>query len=266
MRPAGVATALYGWMERAARDGVDWDWHSLYGACAAAGVDAVETDPTPPKLAILERLGLRVSASYVGIPLHIGDVDIDGRVLPVAERLAAAGGRDLILNADQDDWSVPLRKTADDARRQGEQLSRIAARVAPLGLRVSLHNHADDAGNAARDLESVVVHADPAVGLCIDTGWALVAGHDPVAWAREHGDRVFAMHLRSQRGRTSTEDLLDGELDVAALIAALPQYDGWLTLELWHPEPLEPTGTMGDAVRRSAAHLRGLIDRPQRVE
>lgn len=259
MRPAGVATALYGWMERYRRDGVDWDWRSLYSACAAAGVDAVETDPTPGKLAILRDLGLAVSGSYVGLPLHPEGVGegLEAAVLPVAERLAAAGGRVLTLNADPVP-EAPGPKTADDARRQGERLTRAAELVRPLGLQVALHNHADGYDDAAADLASVVEHAAPEVGLCIDAHWAAVAGHDPVGWARQHPDRVLSLHLRNGRGRVPTEDLDEGDVDVLALLAALPGYTGWLTLELWHPDSMTPERSIEEDTRRAATYLRHL--------
>jgi sugar phosphate isomerase/epimerase len=245
-------------MERYKRDGVEWDWRSLYGACAEAGVDAVETDPQPEKLAILGDLGLAVSGSYIGLPLTLPfeRLDVDAAVLPIAERLAAAGGRDLILNADQVESSDPVDKTEDDARRQGENLSRIADLVAPLGLSVALHNHASDRENAQRDLDSVIVHANPSVGLCVDVAWAWVAGHDPLDWVRRWPERIAYLHLRNTRGVVPTEDLLHGDLDLAALLEALPDYRGWLTLELWHPDTMTPQRSMIEATRRSADWLR----------
>ncbi len=261
---ARIATALYGWMERFARDGVEWDWRSLYGACAASGVTGVETDPTPEKRAILDGLGLAASASYVGMPLTppFAELDVEGRVLPVARRLAEAGGRVLIVNSDPDAAGA-LPRSPDDVARQGENLSRIAGLVAPLGLRVALHNHADDHAAASADLASVIEHADPAVGLCIDTGWALAAGHDPVAWVREHRARVHAVHLRDLRDGIPTETLGEGELDVAGFVRALGDYDGWLTLELWHPTTMTPRGSMGEAVRAAVALLRSVAPDPR---
>jgi sugar phosphate isomerase/epimerase len=255
--PAGVATALYGWMERARRDGLEWDWRSLYTACAAAGVDGIETDPQPEKLAILRDLGLAVSGSYLGLPLAAPELDLDAAVQPLAERLAGAGGRVLTLNADPLPGAGP--RTADDARRQGERLSRAAELVRPLGLRVALHNHADRFEDARLDLASVVEHAADGVGLCIDVHWAAVAGHDPVAWAGEHADRVLGLHLRNGRGRVPTEDLADGDVDVAAVLAALPGYREWLTLELWHPDTMTPQRSMAEDTRRAADFLRALV-------
>lgn len=256
----GVSTALYGWMERFARDGVEWNWDTLYGACAESGVDAVETDPEPHKLAVARRLGLAISSSYVGLPLHLPwpELDTDRTVRPIAERLAAAGGTDLVMNADQADWDHPVPKSQDSARRQGENLSRIAELAASLGLRVSLHNHAHTYDEAQLDLDSVLQHADPAVGLCVDTGWASYAGHDPLAWLLQHPERVFAFHFRNMRGRVPTEELADGDLDIAGIVraAVAAGYDGWLGIELWHPGELQPQRTMLEDVRRSATLLR----------
>jgi inosose dehydratase len=258
MRPAGIATALYGWMERYRRDGVDWDWRLLYGACAAAGVDAVETDPQPDKVAILQDLGLAVSGSYLGLPLtHPEPLDLRATVLPLAERLAASGGRTLTVNADPRPGGAA--RTADDARREGERLSALAALVQPLGLRIAVHNHADRCDDASLDLEAVIRYADDAVGLCIDAHWATVAGHDPVRWATEHAPRVFGLHLRNGRGPVPTEDLLEGDVDVPALLAALPGYDGWLTLELWHPDSMTPERSMEEDTRRAADALHTLV-------
>jgi len=263
MRPQGFATALYGWMERYKRDGVEWDWRRIYGDCAEAGVEAVETNPDDGRLAILRSLGLRVSASYVGLPLMLGydALDVETAVMPAAERLARAGGTDLILNSDAPDWSVPVNKTTDDTERQGETLSRIAERVSSLGLAVSLHNHAANFADAQADLDSVVRYADPAVGLCVDIGWAHTAGHDPVAWLRDHPERIRGFHLRNQRDGVPTEELADGEIDIGALIEAAPGYTGWLTLELWHPGSMQPARSMIEDTRRSVDYLKELLAR-----
>jgi inosose dehydratase len=260
MSPQGIATALYGWMERYKRDRIEWDWDLIYRECAEAGVDGVETNPDPDRLRLLRSLGLQVSASYVGLPLVLGfdDLDIERTVMPVAARLAEAGGTNLVVNSDAVDWSVPVRKTVEDAARQGDALSRIAERVRGLGLTVCLHNHAADYDNAQLDLDSVIRFADPAVGLCVDTGWAYVADHDPVQWVREHSDRVHYFHVRNQRGKVPTEDVTDGEISMAEILAAAPDYSGWLTLELWHPNDMEPERTMQEDTRRSVQYLRSL--------
>jgi inosose dehydratase len=261
MNPRGISTALYGWMERYRRDGVGWDWRRIYGDCAEAGVDAVETDPLPDKLAILQDLGLTVSSSYIGMELWrpLRPREIDEHVMPVAERLAAASGTTLVLNADLP--IAPPPESALDPRVQGANLSAIADAVAPLGVNVALHNHADNRSAAQRDLDSVVRWADSSVGLCIDTGWAVASGHDPVQWISQHAARVRALHLRTVAADgLPGEDLTTGTPAVGPLLDAMPGFDGWLILELWHPEPMQPRRSMIEAVRRSALLLRSIIE------
>lgn len=262
MNISGFSSNMYGWFERWKSDGKEPVWDDIYRACAEAGLDAVETDATPEKLALVRAYGLTVSASYIGLPLHGEYAELEAEVLPYAERLAAAGGTDLLVNADPyGGWKHPLPKPEELVQRQGDNLSRLADKLSPFGLQLSLHNHAADRHNAEADLRSVVQFADKAVGLCVDTGWAHVAGCDPVAWVRSYPERIKAFHLRNQRGRVPVEDVTEGEVDMRALMeaAAHVNYGGWLALELWHPPETNPARTMTEDVQRSIAFLREIV-------
>ncbi|KIL42180.1 hypothetical protein SD70_03220 [Gordoniibacillus kamchatkensis] len=259
MKIRGFSSNMYGWFERWKADGKEPVWDDLYRACAEAGLDAVETDAAPERLALVRAYGLTVSASYIGLQLHGEYAELEEEVLPYAERLAIAGGTDLLVNADPyGGWKQPLPKPEVLVQRQGDNLSRLADKLRSFGLQLSLHNHAADRHNAEADLRSVVQYADPAVGLCVDTGWAHVAGCDPVAWIREYPERVKAFHLRNQRGRVPTEDLTDGEIDMVSVLKAAAEggYGGWLALELWHPPETGAVRSMIEDVRRSIAYLR----------
>ncbi len=259
MKVRGISSNMYGWVERWKSDGKEPTWESLYAACAEAGLDAVETDATADKLALVRAAGLAVSASYVGVALHGPYEALEAEALPFAERLAAAGGSDFIVNADPyGGWTSPLPRPESLIQAQGENLSRLAERAKALGLRLSLHNHAAEREQALADLRMVVRYADASVGLCVDTGWAHVAGCDPTEWVTRYPERIYAIHLRNQRGRTPAEDLLEGEIDLAAFVRALDaaNYDGWLAMELWHPPETRPVRTMIEDVARSAAWLR----------
>ncbi|MDN4075326.1 sugar phosphate isomerase/epimerase family protein [Fictibacillus terranigra] len=186
MKIHGFSTNMYGWVERWKVDGRTPNWEEIFSACAEAGLDAVEIDPDTEKLALVRSLGLSVSGSYLGLSLHIPLTleDIERTVLPFAERLAFAEGTDLLLNADPLDWKNPIRKSEDELKIQGENLSCIADLVAPMGLKVSMHNHAAKNQDALGDLRSVTQYAESNVGLCIDIGWAHIAGCDPIAMGK----------------------------------------------------------------------------------
>lgn len=263
MNIKGFSSNMYGWTERWKMDGKKPQWEDLFHACAEAGLDAVEIDADTEKLKLARSFGLAVSASYIGLPLHIpfNDLGVVQTVLPFAERLAAADGTDLLINADPISWKNPVSKSEDHFKQQGENLSRISELVASLGLKVCLHNHAADNHNARGDLRSVIQYADPLVGLCIDTGWAHVAGCNPIEWVTDYPDRVFAFHLRNQRGHVPTEDLLEGDINFVSLLnsAAAAKYNGWLALELWHPQSTQPVRTMTEDVERSLDYLRHIL-------
>jgi inosose dehydratase len=221
---------MYGWTERWKMDGKKPHWEELFRACAEAGLEAVEIDADTEKLKLARSFGLAVSASYVGLPLHIpfNNLDVEKTVLPFAERLAVTEGSDLLINADPISWKNVVPKAEDHFKQQGENLSRISELVAPMGLEVCLHNHAADNHNAKGDLRSVIQYADQSVGLCVDSGWAHVSGCNPIEWVNAYTERVYAFHLRNQYGNVPSEDLLEGDIDIASLLdsAGAAQYNG----------------------------------------
>lgn len=253
---------MYGWIERRVLERNEDAIDVILRDCAESGLDALEIDPSNENLEKTRSLHMRVSGSYWGGPLHEPweALRADNVVLPMVERLLAVGATHFVVNADpKGGWDHRLEKTEDELRRQGENLSRLAELVRPLKL--SFHNHGHTQVLAEADLRSVIDYADSSVGLCVDTGWAHVAQCDPVAWATLHPDRIFAVHLRNQRGDVPTEDLLQGDIDMRAFVGALETagYNGWLTLELWHPQETQPVRSMVEDVRRSIDYLRGLI-------
>ncbi|MCQ6562641.1 sugar phosphate isomerase/epimerase family protein [Paenibacillus mendelii] len=255
----GFSTGMYGWHERYRLDQREDSWDDIFRECAEAGMNAVEIDPTPELVRLAKGYGLSVSGGYIGLNLHEPVIPFEESVIPLIKGLAEAGGSDLVVNADpKGGWGVALPKTEDEFKRQGEHMSRIAAAAGEWGLKVSLHNHADEKHNAEGDLRSVIEYASADVGLCVDTGWAHVAGADPIEWIRTYPERIYAFHLRNQMGRIPTEDLLEGEIDMAKLARALTDigYSGWLAFELLHNEENRPVRTMIEDVRRSVDYLK----------
>ncbi|MDQ8736791.1 sugar phosphate isomerase/epimerase [Paenibacillus sp. LHD-38] len=260
----GFSTAMYGWHERYRLDRREFTWEEVFLSCAEAGMDAVEMDPEPELISLAKRYGLSLSGSYMGLNLHEPDIPIEETVKPFAQRLAEAGGTDFIVNADpKGGWGISLPKTEDEFKRQGEYLSRIAAVAEHWGLKASLHNHADEKHNAEGDLRSVMEYASPNVGLCIDTGWAHVAGYDPIDWIRKYPGRIDAFHFRNHHGRIPAEDLLEGDIPMQKLLHELADtgYCGWLTFELLHNEENRPIRTMEEDVRRSVDYLKTLASK-----
>lgn len=261
MNILGIASNLYGWQERYREEGKDMSYANIFRDLALAGYDAVEATADPETVALARACNLTISASYIGLPLHeaFAPGALEDKVLPTAILLAEAGGSDLLVNADpKGGWHASLPKDEEDSKRQGENLTRIATRLAPYGLNVCMHNHAADPHNANADLRSVVRHAGTEVGLCVDTGWALVSGCDPLDWVRRYPERIHALHLRNQHGPVPSEDLLEGDMDMAQFLRSLADlgYRGWLAMELWHPPATAPQRSMLEDARRSVNFVR----------
>ncbi|NUP98994.1 MAG: sugar phosphate isomerase/epimerase [Armatimonadetes bacterium] len=256
----GIATVRFTWSSEAGRPEAEKSWEVFLAEAAAAGCDGVECHG--PELAEMgPRYGLRCAGTYVGIRAHESweALDAEQAVLPAAREAAALGGSYLAVNCDpKGGWAQREVKNEDELKRQGANLSRLAEAVAPLGLSLAMHNHANRLDLHLGDLRSVTEYATEQVGICLDTGWALTSADDPLERLRQLGSRVTAVHLRNQRGEVPTEWLGEGDLDLAALVAQLRAqgYHGWLTTELWHRPDVPRTRSLADNQQRSNALLR----------
>ena len=153
-----------------------------------------------------------------------------------------------------------------------------SAVAAEYGLQSVLHPHVGTMVEQGPEVERVLAGSSSA--LCLDTGHLLIGGTDPVALARDAGDRIAHVHAKDVDNRlaarvrsgelTYTEAVAadmyrpigDGDVDFAAVGDALAKhhYAGWWVLEQDTILTAEPhnEGPKAD-VRRSADHLRALL-------
>lgn len=265
MNVVGFSSNLYGFLEQYWSAGKDVCMREIFTKCKEAGLDAIEVDPTEEIIELANEFGLKISGGYMGLPFHEEGINIEETVMPVARRLATVGAKELIINADpKGGWGANSQpKTEEEFKRQGEYFSLIAAKVKDLGLRVSMHNHAADAHNASGDLRSVFEYATPDVGLCLDTGWAHVAGDDVATLIRTYKDRIYSLHFRNQEGAISTQEVGVGNVNMAEVVAALKEinYDGWFTFEILHSQEVNSEKTLTEAIKDSIEFLNNEIKR-----
>lgn len=256
----GIATVRFTWSSEAGRPAEARTLGVFLTEAAAAGCDGVEcADDGAAEVASLT--GLQIAGGYVGAALHLpwDETGIAAEVMPVARRLSDWGADYLAVNCNpKGSWAERERKTGDELKRQGANLSRLAADCAPLGVEVVMHNHANRVDLHLDDLQAVTDHAAPEVGLCYDTGWSLTSGDDPVARAEQVASRIRAVHLRNQFGERPTEWLGAGEIDLRAFLAHLHAagFTGWLTTELWHRPDVPRTRSLLENQQRSNDLLR----------
>src|SRR5688500_8143099 len=170
---------------------------------AGLGLTATELGPLgylplePGALrARLTEYGLSLVGGFVPLVLH---EDANGAARAAATDSAAmlaAAGADVFVAAAVMDagWSAPAPLDERQFANLSRNVAEIAALVAGHGLTFALHPHAGTLVESASDVERVLATTD--VGWCLDTGHLLIGGGDPVAFVRDHGDRVVHVHLK----------------------------------------------------------------------
>ena len=213
--------------------------------------------------AALEAHGLQLVGGFA--PLHFADddafvADLPVWLDPIVDILAATGSRGPVVLADAETGERlaaagrpdAQRRTAlvDDAlSRAIERVNHAVDRVRARGVDVVFHHHAATYFETPDEIAALLARTD--VGICFDTGHALVGGADPVELARLCGARIEHFHLKDVDGalleRVRSGELAleqawasglfcpfgEGAVDFGAVLA-LPElagFDGWTVLE-----------------------------------
>jgi inosose dehydratase len=205
------------------------------------GYSATELGPpgyfTPE---LLERHGMELVGGFA--PLRFEDADGYAKDVatwldPVIEILGATGARGPVVLAGGE-----LEGPHDPP--DGAYFGRVNAAVERCRTRnvpVVFHHHAGTHVDSPAEIEALLAQTD--VGVCYDTGHALVGGGDPVEVARMCAGRIEHLHLKDVDPTKLDLPLDDawgqglfcafgeGAVDFAAVLAELDGYDGWTVLE-----------------------------------
>ncbi|MGZ4196344.1 MAG: sugar phosphate isomerase/epimerase family protein [Solirubrobacteraceae bacterium] len=232
--------------------------------------------------------GLELVGAFVPLVLHhrsLGDAARLAR--ETSTLLAGAGARMLVLSVVEDDgWTEPTELDDDGWRNLAANVRKIETIAGGDGLTVALHPHVGTLIETDEQVRLALERLD--VGWCLDTGHLLIGGTDPVAFVRDHGDRIVHAHLKDVDTTIATTlrsrhlSLLSatrqglfvplgrGDAGIASVLDELARhgYDGWLVLEqdtaITGEEP--PVGREPiDDVRESIAFLHNSALRTQEV-
>jgi inosose dehydratase len=163
-------------------------------------------------------------------PLHLSDADAferdRGELVATIEALARfADDGPLVLLADA---GSPERMSAagkpahleatalDDegVRRAAARLDQAAGLCRDGGLRAAFHHHAESYFEAPQEVDALLARTDPdLVGVCLDTGHAVIGGGDPVALMEAWSSRVTHVHLKDVDPGILAQ-LRDGEVTI----------------------------------------------------
>lgn len=252
----------------------------VLGEMRALGLTATELGPidwlpvdAEPLRAALKAHDISLVGGFVPLVLHEADAEpARDRARAMAATFAAAGADVFVAALVVDDaWSAPISLDDTAWGRLVAHLDEVAAIAADAGLTLVVHPHVGTLVETAADVERLLATSD--VRWCLDTGHLLIGGVDPVAFARQYGDRVAHVHLKDVDGAVAAR-LRSGELTlveatqqglfrplgtggahVAEVLDELREqsYGGWLVLEqdaaIMSAAPAAGTGPVEDVVR-----------------
>ena len=231
---------------------------------------------------ILGHHELAAMAAFVPLVLH--DATQFESQMEGAEQNAAlleAVGASCFVTAlvsDPNDWQRPSMTPADweQVYRGLDQVDVIAV---AHGLTQVVHPHANTLVEQADEIELVLANTE--VQFCLDTGHLTLGHADPVAFAREHADRVGLVHLKdvrlavAERWRSGELTLMEavqagmfaclgqGDVAIHRVVSDLEDtgYHGWYVFEqdvaITGVEPPPGEGPFDD-VKASVAFMRDL--------
>jgi inosose dehydratase len=231
----------------------------VLGEMAGLGLRATELGPvgylgSDPRAvrAQLAPFGLTLLGGFVPVVLHdAARRDDTRRAAHDAAALLAGAGAELFITAVVVDegWSPRVELGEDGWRNLVAGLAELDSICAGHGLTQVLHPHVGTLVETAADLRRVLDDSD--VLWCLDTGHLAIGGTDPVAFARDHHDRIGHVHLKDVRmdiaARVSAGELDlqgatrlglfsplgQGDVPIAEVVATLGAvgYTGWYVLE-----------------------------------
>jgi inosose dehydratase len=226
---------------------------------AALGLEAMEFGPlgflpedAEGRKSALAKHRMSAVGGFFPAVLH----DPSHNPLPAIQReldaYVAAGAEVLVLAAETGlagyDAPRPVM-TEENWDTLARHLTEISDYAATRGITAVIHPHAGTMVETKADVDEVL--ARTTILFCLDTGHMWIGGTDPIAFARDHGDRVGHVHFKDVRldiarrvrdGELTYYDAVSqglytplgrGDVDVSAITSTLllQGYAGWFVLE-----------------------------------
>jgi len=231
---------------------------------------------------LLSSFELRMLGGFVPLIMHKPDAAkaMLAEAEEIAEFLAAAGSWHFITApVTTSDWGPREALTSDEWLHLAAMLTKVDEICLRHGLTQVLHPHVGTVVETADDVQMVLEHSS--VQWCLDTGHLHIGGTDPLAFAREHFDRIGLVHLkdvvdhvvpRLNSGELSIMEAVqagifsnlgggDIPLDEIVLFLEGAGYNNWYVVEqdtaIEGDMPAAGTGPVED-VQRSLSFLKGL--------
>jgi sugar phosphate isomerase/epimerase len=141
------------------------------------------------------------------------------------------GCRNLVIGMDKRAFEK------EGAAQVARELSALSARLAPIGMRIGYHNHAEEmAGPEGETTWDLIATSTPKDSILQqDVGWTTFAGKDPVALVKRYPGRTVSTHFKPKFVKGSTGSYVIGQdkTDWAGLTRAVRSVGGteWIIIE-----------------------------------
>jgi sugar phosphate isomerase/epimerase len=201
--------------------------------------------------AFLDKNKLQCAGAHVGF-----DQLADARFEATTAFYKTLGCANLVIPMDARGASV------EGSTAMSRELSALSSKLAPKGMRIGYHNHAQEmAGEVGSTPWDVIARNTPKASIMQqDVGWTTHAGKDPVAYVYKYPGRTVSTHYKAKfaPGTSGTPIIGQDKTDWAGLTRALRQVGAtqWIIVE----QEEYPNG-MGqlDTVAASLTGLRAVL-------
>jgi sugar phosphate isomerase/epimerase len=213
------------------------------------GIELAGLHGIPPKrwLGLIEELDLTVIGGVIRLP---GEIEYEQSYADAREIGLDTG----IVMLWEENFT-----TTESVKRAAEQCNEFAAEARSDGIELLYHNHwweCTPRADGTVPLLELASLLEPDVGFVVDIYWVAAGGVDVATILGELGEKARRLHLKDGCLKSGTIDVTepmtavgDGEVGIAAAVAAAPQAD-------WHVTELdEYDGDPFDALERSYRYL-----------
>jgi inosose dehydratase len=158
----------------------------------------------------------------------------------------------------------PTKDPKSDAQLavQAKALDELGGKLRQRGMRLTVHQHAPEMRDGAREWRHELRHTDPnLVWFCVDVDWIKRGGQDPMTILGEAGKRIASLHVRSARNGVWQEALGDGDVDYRQVAGWLREvgYQGYVLVELAYEKETRPTRSLEENLRRSRQYAESVF-------
>ncbi|NVK54018.1 MAG: sugar phosphate isomerase/epimerase [Alteromonadaceae bacterium] len=226
--PAQISVQLW-----SVKDALKNDFKGTLNKLAELGFDGVEfagdfgpyADDPQGLQDFLASVGLHASGAHVPFDKLMNDFD------STVAFYQALGINALIIPWHERAFS------GDEVIDFTEDLTMLSDKLAPFGMQVGFHNHAQewaDYGDGSY-FEYIAEHTPQSVILQQDVGWTINAGKDPIAFVQAYPGRTLTSHFKSDVPEDSTYLPIIGQDNISwSAIYQATVTDGgasWIVLE-----------------------------------